>query len=69
MKLISFMNQGAASYGAVHGDRVLDLKPLLGAKAPDLKALITQPVISICGYLGQDAISIHPKAINASSMP
>jgi 2-keto-4-pentenoate hydratase/2-oxohepta-3-ene-1,7-dioic acid hydratase in catechol pathway len=45
MKLISFMNQGVASYGAVHGDRVLDLKPLLGAKAPDLKALITQKML------------------------
>ena len=45
MKLVSFMNQGVASYGAVHGDRVLDLKPLLGAKAPDLKALITQKML------------------------
>ena len=45
MKLISFMNQGVASYGAVHGDRVLDLKPLLGAQAPDLKALITQKML------------------------
>jgi 2-keto-4-pentenoate hydratase/2-oxohepta-3-ene-1,7-dioic acid hydratase in catechol pathway len=45
MKLVSFMNQGVASYGAVHGDRVLDLKPLLGAQAPDLKALITQKML------------------------
>lgn len=53
MKLISFMNQGAASYGAVHGDRVLDLKPLLGAKAPDLKALITQRM------LGEAQAALH----------
>jgi 2-keto-4-pentenoate hydratase/2-oxohepta-3-ene-1,7-dioic acid hydratase in catechol pathway len=45
MKLVSFMNQGVASYGAVHGDRVLDLKPLLGAQAHDLKALITQKML------------------------
>ena len=45
MKLVSFMNQGVASYGAVHGDRVRDLKPLLGAQAPDLKALITQKML------------------------
>lgn len=45
MKLISFMNQGVASYGAVQGDRVLDLTPILGAKAPDLKTLIARQML------------------------
>ena len=40
MKLISFLHQGIPSYGIVHGDDVLDLTPILGAQAPDLKALI-----------------------------
>lgn len=41
MKLISFEHNGQASYGAVvEGDRIVDLKPLLGDKASDLKSLI-----------------------------
>ena len=41
MKLISFEHNGQASYGAVvEGDRIVDLKPLLGDKACDLKSLI-----------------------------
>lgn len=42
MKLISFLNQGTPSYGIVNGENVLDLTPILGAQAPDLKALLTQ---------------------------
>ena len=42
MKLISFLNEGAPSYGIVNGDDVLDLTPLLGAQAPDLKSLSAQ---------------------------
>ena len=42
MKLISFLNQGVPSYGIVNGDDVLDLTPLLGAQAPDLKTLIAK---------------------------
>ena len=40
MKLISFLHQGAPTYGAVIGDDVLDLTPILGAQAPDLKTQI-----------------------------
>ena len=40
MKLISFLNNNTPSYGVVLGDDVLDLLPILGAQAPDLKALI-----------------------------
>jgi 2-keto-4-pentenoate hydratase/2-oxohepta-3-ene-1,7-dioic acid hydratase in catechol pathway len=46
MKLISFMHNGAATYGIVTGQnsdlRVLDLKPILGGQAPDLRSLIAQ---------------------------
>jgi 2-keto-4-pentenoate hydratase/2-oxohepta-3-ene-1,7-dioic acid hydratase in catechol pathway len=45
MKLISFLNKGVASYGIVQGDSVLDLMPILGAQAPDLKSFITQNLI------------------------
>ena len=45
MKLISFMNNGAPTYGIVSGAdnaSVLDLKPILGDRAPDLRSLIAQ---------------------------
>ncbi len=47
MKLTSFMHQGMPSYGAVQGDRVLDLGPLLGAQAPDLKTLIAKKMLPL----------------------
>lgn len=40
MKFVSFLNQGVPSYGLVQGEHVLDLKPLFGDRAPDLKTLI-----------------------------
>ena len=44
MKLISFLNNGKPSYGIVSnapgGLGVLDLGPILGASAPDLRSLI-----------------------------
>lgn len=45
MKLISFLNQGVPSYGIVQGDDVLDLTPILGAQAPDLKTLIAKDLL------------------------
>ena len=45
MKLISFLQHGAPAYGAVIGDQVLDLTPILGAQAPDLKTLIAQGLV------------------------
>ncbi len=44
MKLISFLNQGVPSYGVVHnnGSDVLDLTPILGSEAPDLKTFIAK---------------------------
>ena len=45
MKLISFLNQNTPSYGAVIGDAVLDLLPILGSQAPDLKTLIAKDLV------------------------
>lgn len=45
MKLISFLNQGVPAYGAVVGDAVLDLTPLLGTQAPDLRTLIAKGLL------------------------
>ena len=56
MKLTSFMHQGRPSYGAVQGDRVLDLGPLLGAQAPDLKTLIAKKMLP----LAAQALASHP---------
>lgn len=50
MKLISFQYNGIDSYGAVQGDRVVDLRAAFGERAPeDLKALIA------AGLLGEAA--------------
>lgn len=47
MKLISFLNaQQQPTYGAVIGDAVLDLLPILGAQAPDLKTLIAKDMLA-----------------------
>lgn len=46
MKLISFLNQGVASYGVVQGEDVLDLTPILGAQAPDLKTFIAKALFA-----------------------
>ncbi|GGX04620.1 5-carboxymethyl-2-hydroxymuconate isomerase [Pigmentiphaga litoralis] len=40
MKLISFDYRGKSSYGAIKGDRIIDLGAHFGAALPDLKALI-----------------------------
>ena len=36
MRLISFQHNGQDGYGAVVGDRVVDLRAAFGAQAPDL---------------------------------
>jgi 2-keto-4-pentenoate hydratase/2-oxohepta-3-ene-1,7-dioic acid hydratase in catechol pathway len=45
MKLISYIHNNKQSYGAVKGDMVMDLAPVLGAKASDVKALITNGLV------------------------
>jgi 2-keto-4-pentenoate hydratase/2-oxohepta-3-ene-1,7-dioic acid hydratase in catechol pathway len=47
MKLISFLHQGQATYGAVTGqDQVVHLGALLGAQAPDLQSLLAQDMLA-----------------------
>ena len=53
MKLISFLNKGIPSYGIVNGDDVLDLTPLLGEQAPDLKTLIAQNLMAVAADLAK----------------
>ena len=45
MKLISFLHHNTPSYGIVQGDDVLNLTPILGAQAPDLKSLIAHNML------------------------
>ena len=51
MKLISFLHHGNPTYGIISGQgddmRVLDLKPLLGNQAPDLRSLISRPLAEV----------------------
>jgi 2-keto-4-pentenoate hydratase/2-oxohepta-3-ene-1,7-dioic acid hydratase in catechol pathway len=53
MKLISFTHQNTASYGVVLGDDVLDLGPILGVQAPDLKALIAHNLLGAAAQAAQ----------------
>ena len=46
MKLISYQYNGKNSFGAVVGDRVVDLGEVYGARAPDLKALIAADLVA-----------------------
>ncbi len=64
MKLISFLNGNTASYGAVTGDQVLDLLPLLGAQAPDLKALIANQLLGAAA----EAIASHQPDLQLASL-
>lgn len=53
MKLISFLNHTVPSYGLVSGDDVLDLMPILGAQAPDLKTLIAKNLFAAAAQAAQ----------------
>jgi 2-keto-4-pentenoate hydratase/2-oxohepta-3-ene-1,7-dioic acid hydratase in catechol pathway len=45
VKLISFLHHNIPSYGIVQGEDVLNLTPILGAQAPDLKSLIAHNML------------------------
>ena len=64
MKLISFLHQGIASYGIVNGDDVLDLMPLLGAQATDLKTLIAKDLLGAAA----EAAKTHPFSLKYSQL-
>lgn len=46
MKLISYQHNGTDSYGALLGDRIVDLRAVFGTRAVDLKALIAAGLLS-----------------------
>jgi 5-carboxymethyl-2-hydroxymuconate isomerase len=46
MRLISFWLNNTACYGALHGNKVLNLTPIFGAEAPDLKTLIAKKMLA-----------------------
>jgi len=65
MKLLSFLNNaGQASYGAVIDGRVLDLKPLLGGEAADLKTLIAKGLQAKAA----EAAKAHPATLELNSL-
>lgn len=64
MKLTSFLNQGVPSYGVVTGDDVLDLTPILGAQAPDLKTLIAKNLLAAAA----EATKTHAPTLKFSQL-
>jgi len=64
MKLISFLNQGVPSYGIVDGDEVLDLTPILGTQAPDLKTLIAKDLLGAAA----EAAKTHAPTLKFSQL-
>jgi 2-keto-4-pentenoate hydratase/2-oxohepta-3-ene-1,7-dioic acid hydratase in catechol pathway len=68
MKLISFLNKNTASYGIVKGDQVLDLTPILGAQASDLKTLIAKNLVSAAADAAKTA-SFNLKLSDLALLP
>ena len=64
MKLISFLHNGNPTYGIVSGDKVLDLQPILGDRAPDLRSLIAQKMTGAAA----DALKAHAATLNFAEL-
>ena len=62
MKLISYRYQDQDSYGAVEGDRVIDLRAVFGARAADLKALIAADLLAEAAQAAAQAKESLPLA-------
>ena len=60
MKLVSYQHNGQDSYGAVVGDRVVDLGRLYGTRAPDLKAFIAANLFADAAMKLTDAQAALP---------
>lgn len=60
MKLMSFSYEGNVSYGAVDGDKVIDLGVALGSQALDLKALIANGLLSSAQRVMEDGGNTIP---------
>ncbi|ROZ77638.1 fumarylacetoacetate hydrolase family protein [Ramlibacter sp. WS9] len=59
MKYISFIHRDRPSYGALLGDRIVDLGAFFGGRAPDLKALISNDRLE----QGSNAAAIQPATL------
>jgi 2-keto-4-pentenoate hydratase/2-oxohepta-3-ene-1,7-dioic acid hydratase in catechol pathway len=68
MKLISFLLKGQPTYGIVSGTgsdlKVLDLKPILGQRAADLRSLIAQNMTAAAA----DALKANPATLNFADL-
>lgn len=64
MKLISFQHAQRSAYGVVLGDKVLDLVPILGEQAPDLKTLIAKDLLGAAA----DAAQTHAPDLALSEL-
>ncbi|WP_382320872.1 fumarylacetoacetate hydrolase family protein [Hydrogenophaga sp. UC242_53] len=61
MKFASFLHQGTATYGAVIDDQhLVDLRPALGALAPDLQSAIAQGLLDKAATLARAATERIP---------
>ena len=64
MKLISFILNNESTYGVVVGDEVLDLMPLFGNQAPDLKTFIAKGLM----HAAAQAMEVHPPTLKYASL-
>lgn len=62
MKLISYRYQDQDSYGAVQGNRVIDLRAVFGTRAADLKALIAADLLAEAAQAAAQAKESLPLA-------
>ncbi|MDM0079542.1 fumarylacetoacetate hydrolase family protein [Variovorax sp. J31P179] len=69
MKLISYQHDGTDSYGAVVGDRVVDLRRAFGERAADLKALIAAGLLGEAARVVAAAAEPEPKLDEVRLLP
>jgi 2-keto-4-pentenoate hydratase/2-oxohepta-3-ene-1,7-dioic acid hydratase in catechol pathway len=55
MKLVSFLNNGVASYGILEGTQIRDISHALSAQWPDLKAMLGQDYRAVSAEVRDDA--------------
>jgi len=64
VKLISFLLHNTTHYGIVQDDKVLNLSPILGAQAPDLKTLIAKKLLGEAA----EALQQHQPELNYADL-
>lgn len=60
MKLISYQHNGIDSYGAVTGDRIVDLREVFAGRATDLKSLIAADLLAEAAAAAAKATATLP---------